>query len=265
MQNFDPQGGPIAPPNEAEIAKRHSFVASKKRKFAKVAGYILLFVTVAAAVAFGVITYLTHKGKKPNVAAPTTAVVAPVEVKNDIPESTAIKPYENGVLGLKLSYPDTWKVTETADKGVRIESPAFTFTTLDKGDVLGKFRLYVRKGARASDGKIIGRGVAVQPSEKLTYTQPAPDQRKDTLLTLFGLDTKDNFGFLMIAGNFQLKAGDTLGPKYGSEPDAFIVGGGFSDDTLTDDLATHTMPLNVVPTSRAYAQAVSILKTLQLR
>lgn len=262
--NFDPNGGPLAPPDDAEIARRHSSVPSKKSKTIKTLAVILLVLALVSSLVFGVFWFFTKKdSKQPDAATAPTAVELPV-AKSDVPDATTTKSYENGPLGLKFTYPDTWKVTETTDKGIRAESPTFTYTTLDKGDVLGVFRIYIRKGARTADGKVIGRGVAIQPSEKLVYTQPAPDQRKDTLLTLFGLDTKDNFGFFLIAGNFQLNIGDTLGPNYGKEPDAFIVGGGYSSADLTDDMATHTVDISTIPASKAYAQAVEILKSLQL-
>jgi glucose-1-phosphate thymidylyltransferase len=47
-------------------------------------------------------------------------------------------------------------------------------------------------------------------------------------------------------------------------PDAFIVGGGFSGADLIDDLSTHTVDISTIPTSKAYSQALDILKSLQL-
>lgn len=262
--NFDPNGGPLAPPTDAEIAHRHSFAPSKKSKAIKTLLKILLVLVLVSGLVFGIFLLFIKKDSQQ----PSTAVSVPLAdlpiAKSDVPDATSTKVYENGPMGIKLTYPDTWKALETTDKGVRIESPTFTYTSQDKGDVTGMFRIYIRKGARAVDGKVIGRGVAIRPSEKLVYTQPAPDQRKDTLLSLFGLDTKDNFGFFLIAGNFQLNIGDTLGPNYGNEPDAFIVGGGYSSADLTNDLDTHMVDISVISTSKAYAQAVEILKSLQL-
>lgn len=266
MMNFDPSGGPFVPPSDEEIARRNSVTPSKKRVFAKkfIIGVFIAF--LAAAGVFGAIRLFGSKSKTSELpTAPTNSAVTNIpETNNDVPDATNTKAYENGPLGLKLIYPDSWKVTDTTDSGVRIESPSFSYTSLEKGDVTGLFRIYIRKGARQADGVIIGRGVAIQPSEKLVYSQPAPDQRKDTLLSLFGLDNKESFGFFLIAGNFQLNIGDTLGPNYGKEPDAFIVGGGFSADTLKGDLETYSVPISVIPTSKAYAQAIDIVKSLKL-
>jgi hypothetical protein len=182
----------------------------------------------------------------------------------DVPDATSTKEYSNGFMGLKLTHPDTWVVTE-ANNGVRLESPTFDYQTEAKGKVNGQFRIYIRKGARTNDGTYIGRGYAIQPSEKLTYSNPAPGQRTDTNLTLFGLDEPTNFAFFMIAGNYSLQKGDTLGPGYGKEAETYIIAGGFSEKTLTDDLATNPVNPDLLKTSNAYKQAVEILKSLQLR
>jgi hypothetical protein len=148
---------------------------------------------------------------------------------------------------------------------VRLESPDFSYQTTSKGTVTGNFRIYIRKGARTVDGKYIGRGYAFQPSEKLVYAQPALGQRADTYLSLFGLDTPDNFAFFLIAGNYNLNKGDTLGPDYGKEIDTYIIAGGFSAKDQKDDLATNPVSTEMVKISNAYKQAQVILKSLQLR
>ncbi|HSX23702.1 MAG TPA: hypothetical protein VLE74_01250 [Candidatus Saccharimonadales bacterium] len=183
----------------------------------------------------------------------------------DVPDTTKTQTYENGYLGVKLTYPSTWTATESDTKdSVRLESSSFSYATVGKGSVSGYFRIYIRKGARDVDSKYIGRGYAIQPSEKLTYTQPAAGQRADTNLSLFGLDTPDNFAFFMIAGNFSLKKGDSLGPNYGKEAETFIIAGGFSSKDLKDDLATNPVAPELLQSSNAYKQAVDILKSLQL-
>lgn len=182
----------------------------------------------------------------------------------DVPEATSTKEYSNGFLGLKLTHPDTWTATE-AENGVRLESPSFTYHTEAKGNVSGYFRIYIRKGARSQDGKYIGRGYAIQASEKLAYTNPAPGQLAETNLSLFGLDEPTDFAFFMIAGNYSLQKGDTLGPNYGKEIDTYIIAGGFSEKALTEDLATNPVDPDLLKTSRAYKQAIDIVKSLNLR
>lgn len=183
---------------------------------------------------------------------------------DDVPDAANTKEYSNGFLGLKLKHPDTWTATE-ANNGVRLESPSFRYQTDSKGMVEGNFRVYIRKGARDQDGKYIGRGYAIRPSEKLVYSDPAPGQRTDTNLTLFGLDEPTGFAFFLIAGNYNLQKGDTLGPDYGKEAETYIIAGGFSEPALTDDLATNPVNSELLTNSNAYKQALEILKSLSLR
>ena len=152
-----------------------------------------------------------------------------------------------------------------ANGGIRIESTAFTFPAKYQGETSGNFRIYIRQGARKVDGTYIGRGYAVKPSEKLTYTQPAVGQRTETLLSSFGYDTTDNFAYFLIAGNFQLALGDTLGPNYGTEADTYIITGGYTSPTAVDDLATIPVALTYYQTTKAYRQALIILGSLQLK
>ncbi len=221
-------------------------------------------IIVILAVGYEAFRVLTKKQTAPvKQVAVQTAQTAP-SLPKDVPDAGATKPYSNTALGVKLSYPDTWKITEMPDQGVRIESPEFSFISNEQGTQNGLFRLYIRKGARMSDSKFIGRGYALAPSEKLIYTKPANDQRKDTLITQFGLDKPDNFAYFFIAGNFQLSKGDTLGPHYGNEPETFIIAGGYSGPKLTEDMATYTVAPDVTTTSNAYKQAVMIISSLQL-
>lgn len=261
--NNDPFDQPLNLPEEATPPTHQSYPLQPKHSSGKKPIFIALTVLILAGLAYGSFKLL-HKKSPPAPVATTPAVaVTKTEVK-DLSDATSTKEYENGFLGLALTHPSTWTTTETTDNGVRIESPTFSYENLAGNTVSGYFRIYIRKGARAIDSKYIGRGVAIQPSEKLTYTKPAVGQRADTLLSLFGLDTKDNFAYFFVAGNFQLKEGDTLGPNYGKEPETFIVAGGYSTKELKDDLATTQVPTSYIKTSNAFKQAIDIIKSLQL-
>src|SRR5690606_36986054 len=130
------------------------------------------------------------------------------------------------------------------------------YETTSKGVVNGNFRVYIRVTAREIDGKYIGRGFAIAPSEPLVYSNPLSTQRKDTYLSAFGLDKTDNFNFFLIAGNFNLKKGDSLGPNFGKEAGTYIIAGGYSSDDLKDDLAMNTVPTDSYSKTEAYKQAI---------
>ena len=261
MQINDPynQSVEIDEENNKAVRRNGSQKSKKPKKL------ILILFTLAIVVALvGTIKMFTHKNL-PNKT--TTNVEKKSEQKvevADLPTTTATKEYENGPMGLTLTYPSDWTATETTDNGTRIESPVFNYKNLDGDPVSGNFRIYIRKGARAADRKYIGRGVAIQESLKTIYKKPAVGQRADTLVTNFGLDTADNFAYFFVAGNFQLKVGDTLGPDYGKEPETFIISGGYSSKDLKDDMATNTVPVDYISKSNAYKLAIEIIKSLQL-
>lgn len=225
----------------------------------------LLVLAVLAAAGFGIYKLVIEKPAASNSpATPSATPPPPPAASADVPDTTETKTYDNGPMGLTLTYPSTWEATETTDSGVRIVSPTFSYETIDQGDVNGNFRIYIRKGARPVDGKYIGRGVAILPSEKVVYAKPALGQRADTLLSFFGLDEPDNFNFFFVAGNFQLKVGDTLGPDYGKEPETFIIAGGYSAPGLKEDMGFNSVDPDTLATSNAYKQALEIIKSLEL-
>lgn len=262
-QNVTPprftDSGASPAPQRHSIKNRASMRRSKK--FLMICG-VLIFAGLAAV---GSLKLFKKRPATRHIPPQTATQSTPSTVKlpSDVPDAPNQTPYSSSLLSLKLTYPSTWKLTETPDNGVKLESPAFAYDTL-LGAVNGYFRLYIRKGARSVDSNYIGRGVAIDASQKLTYTQPAPSQRKDTLVSLFGIDDSDSFSYLFVAGNFQLKKGDTLGPGYGKEADTFIIAGGYTDDSLKDDLATNAVSPTLLTTSKAYKQALEIIQTLQL-
>lgn len=183
---------------------------------------------------------------------------------DDVSTSFVLEEFDDNDVDIELMVPSTWEVTKTKDQGLRLESQKFTFSTTTGEEVEGNFRLYFRKTARAQDSAYIGRGVASQASEKLSYTNPTNGQRPETNLSFFGLDEASNFAFLFIAGNFSLDVGDTLGPDYGKEPGTYIIGGGYSSEALEDDLQTYTVPLDYFNQTEAYKQAIQILESLRI-
>lgn len=257
-----PLGGPLELPGGESNTGHSPHKSSLPRYFSKKIVVIIILVLVIGGLGYAGLKSKSNNDQSGNNSSKSKND-STKSVINDIPNITTTKKFESGILGLELKYPDNWTVTETTDNGLRIESPEFSYQTVDQGRVTGYFRVYIRKGARSSDGKYIGRGVAIQPSEKIVYSQPTSSQRKETNMTLFGLDTTDHFAFLLLAGNFQLNKGETLGPNYGKETEAYIVGGGYSTKTLTDDLATNKVPIDGLTQSNSYKQAIEIIKSLK--
>ncbi len=231
------------------------------RKF--VIGFVVAVVLVGAGYALW--HQLKNKPSSAGQSAPTAS--SQMDKKSastgDTPANGELKTYKSDLLSLEISHPSDWTVTEK--DGIRVTSPDFTYQTTDKGEVSGNFRVYIRRAARAVDGKYIGNGVATHPSEQLTYTNPGTSQRKTTNLTQFGSATSDHFTFVMITGDYNLKKDDTLGPNYGREPGTYILVGGYGTKAQTDDLDFSNVPLDHIDTKQAYTMGVNIIKSLNLK
>lgn len=250
---------------EAAPPSQHAQPAARKRSKKKPL-LIIGAIIFGALIGFG-IWWLTHKDAAQSTTkqTPTTTAITQETSRSDydISKTTATETYENSPMRASITYPKNWKVTEN-DYGFTVTSPSFSFETTDKGVVKGAYTVYVRQGARAVDGKYIGAGVAIKPTETLTYTNPGAGQRTSTNFTQFGADTPDHFTYFMVTGDFNLQKGETLGPNYGKEASTFIIVGGYKADELKDDLAYSNVSLDYYKTTTAYKQAVEIVKSLKV-
>jgi hypothetical protein len=145
-----------------------------------------------------------------------------------------------------------------------VQSQAFTYKTADGQSKNGNFRVYISKPATTDDSAVIAKGVANQPSTKLVYAKPTPAQRTETNLSTFGLDSDNNFAFLLITGNFALQKGDTLGPNFGKEIETIVIGGGYSEPGLTPGMGTNAVPFSGFQNTNAYKQAIAIIESFEI-
>lgn len=251
------------PESESEPHQPTNFESKSPRNF-KPLIIVVLVVLVIGAVGFGAKQLLGNKSSSEPSDSNNQVAESIPEPETDTPLTTETKTYDNGPLGIALIYPADWRIEEGTDRGVRIVSPDFSYSSLTDQDVAGNFRIYIRKGARATDSKYIGRGVAILPSETLVYTNPALGQRSETLISFFGLDEAKGFNYFFIAGNFKLQVGDTLGPDYGKEPETFIIAGGYSSDLQEEDMDFTSVNQKALSESNSYKQAVNIIKSLEL-
>lgn len=260
-----PENRPELPPalNQLPIHEPSAPNFSKKRLILVIVGLLII-----GGIGFAFALFQENNSKKQPAATNQPAASSEENQTNtndDVPNVSATKTFKADFPRIEFTYPENWKVTEnTEQEGVRVESPNFNYTSINGNKISGYFRIYIRQGARQQDGKYIGRGVAAIDSEKLTYAAPASEQRAETNLSFFGLDSDSNFAYFLIAGNFALQKGDSLGPDYGRETETYIIAGGYSSNELTEDLATNPVPLDYYATTNAYKQAIEILKSLKL-
>lgn len=252
-------GAPLDLPESGAEIPQHNPPIKHKFRYIRIL-IILLVLTIIA----GCIFYFFLRPKNTNVSPQTTTSDSATnkEPKKSV-ATTELKKHTGDFPRMELNYPATWTLVEK-DNSVTITSPEFDYKTSSKGVVKGNFSIYIRMGAREQEGKYIGRGVAVRPTEKLVYDAPSSTQRKDTNLTLFGLDTTDHYSFFLISGDYILKKGETLGPNYGREAETYIIAGGFGSSKQTDPLDYNNLDIKVATEDESYEQGIAIVKSLKV-
>lgn len=231
---------------------------------------ILLIIAVAVLAAVGVVAWKLVPAKdEPRQPAQTSQdQTKPAQTTDPVAAALAdtqlSQTYTSDLLRLSLKYPSGWKVSED-NNAVTVKSPSFDIADNSGIENTTYFKIYIKLGATDDEGKYLGKGYAVAPSETINYSDPEVGQRKTTFLTDFGLDNTDNFAYLVVQGNFELEKGDTLGPKFASEPDSFLVSAGFATAEDTGGLQTTLMPIDSYKDNLAYKTGVEIIKSLRLK
>lgn len=242
------------------------FKSKKNFKFPKKLFLGILILIIVAGLAFVGWKLFADKEEvaHPQSQQPSNQSQADNSADDGLGSSELDKEYTNDFLRLSFKYPSSWTVNDV-DDAITIKSPDIKYKQNNGMETTGYFKIYIKKGATQSDGKYLGKGYAVANSEKIAYSEPATGQRSETFLTDFGLDTPDNFAYFIVQGNFDLKKGDTLGPSYGKEIDAYLISGGFSSSDQTDNMATNAVGLGTYKSSESYKVAVEIVKSLKIK
>lgn len=248
-------------PNEPPI-----FKSKKSFKFPKKLFIGLLALLAVSGLAFGGWKLFADKEEvqQPESQQSTNQDQTDNVASEGLGSSELDKEYTNDFLRLNFKYPASWTVNDV-DDAITIKSPDFKYQQNNGMEATGYFKIYIKKGAAQSDSKYLGQGYAVANSEKIAYSEPATGQRSETFLTDFGLDTPDNFAYFIVQGNFDLKKGDTLGPSYAKEIDAYLISGGFSSSDQTENMATNTVSLDTYKSDEAYKVAIEIVKSLKIK
>ncbi len=255
-----PYDQPLDLPGGEEVPHTPQPPKPKKRKGRR-ALLVIVGIIALAVLGFAGLKLLS----KPKPAEPQTSQepTAITPKQTEAPAAKGTKLFTADTLAVSFNYPDNWTVAEK-EGTITVKSPEYDYKSADAGTVHGYFRIYIRKSARAVDSKYIGRAVAVQPTEEITYTNPAPSQRKQTELSYFGYDEPVNFAFMMITPGFKLQKGDTLGANYGKEAEAYIIAGGYSAKDNLDDLSFHSVAVANISSSDVIKQATELFKSLKV-
>lgn len=271
MENENNPQKPLSPPQDSDDMPPPPVLDDelppqppKLKKSPK--GLVVVLVVIAVLTLAGIAGWLLFGRDSGTTNPPTNQPTQNNTTTNtdDVPEAVNSETFTSSPYRITFQYPKTWKVTENNDNSLLVESQAFTYKMNNGQTKNGNFRVYVTKPASNDDSAIIAKGVANQASTKLVYTKPTPAQRTETNLSTFGLDSENNFVFLLITGNFTLQKGDTLGPNFGKEIETIVIGGGYSEPGLQPGMATNVVPLSGFQETNAYKQAIAIIQSFEI-
>lgn len=175
------------------------------------------------------------------------------------PDSTPVV-FKSEKLKLELTHRKDWTLKESSDGAITITSPRITYTTSDNTSKTGVFTLRIRKGASEAQKATIDKSIATRDSEVIAYAAPVEGQRQYTNLSFVG--PKDMFGFFIVTGNTEFKAGAPLMYALPLDGDFYLIAGGYGADA-TNSLAFDPVPKDSID-STTLDQAIDIVESLKI-
>ncbi len=264
LQAID-MGDDIDQPNGHSDAPQGNISKQSKRGGGKKFITVLIILVILSIIVAGVMWFLNKpKAKKAEPVSNTNAATQTntPTIPSSQPTTPSTKIYKNAAIKVELTYPSTWKTTETATKVV-FSSPEVTYTKKDATQTKGSFRLIVQKGFNQTDSTTINNAVAVKTSELIKYTAPATGQRTESYLSYLGTD-KTTFTFILITSGKQYKPGDTVAATLPLTQDSYIVAGGYGKGK-GGNIDFDALAIDKIDQSTdVYNQAVEIIKSLKI-
>ena len=186
------------------------------------------------------------------------------EVDGDASANGLSQEYSSDSLLIDIKHPANWKVDESSGE-IIVYSPAQEAEDVSGESLASEFRVMIKQGAGEPDSEYLGRGFAISKSEPIKYTDPASNQREESFLTNFGLDSSAYFSYFVVQGNFNLKKDETLGKDFASKADEILVSGGFYSKDSEDKTQLVSLDPDKFQSNETYKTAIEIVKTLRLR
>jgi len=119
--------------------------------------------------------------------------------------------YTSSNQNLTFSYPADWKITETSTL-ITGTSPIVKLTSYNHRSVNGRITFTIRAQSGTLPEFKAGAAMAVLPSQIVTYTSPASDQRGSTYISFLSYADSKGFGIdgIYITGNAGYKTGQNV-------------------------------------------------------
>lgn len=163
----------------------------------------VVFVVVIAGLGYGAYYFGSHyhPSSKP-------AKVVTMSKKSAAEIASPNQTYTSEYQDLSFAYPSNWKVNETSNT-ITVTSPTMKLTSYNRHSVTGEIIFRVRAQGAALSELSAGDSTAILPSQIITYTSPASDQRGSTYVSFLNFANAKGNGIdgIYITGNTGYQTG----------------------------------------------------------
>lgn len=168
--------------------------------------------------------------------------------------------FKSDKLNIEFTHRKDWTVKESPDGMVTVTSPQTSYAGADGTSKTGVFTLHIRKGASDAQRATIDKSIATKDSEVIAYAAPVEGQREYTNLTFAG--PKDMFGFFIVTGSSEFKAGSPLMYALSFDSNSYLIAGGYGADPQAS-LSFDPVPKDLMDGSTLQA-AIDLVESLKI-
>ena len=148
----------------------------------------IIFISIIVILLLAVGGYFGFKFLNKEPAPQQQAQETSQEDTNQNEQTAPVEEYNSRDLQLSLEYPGNWEVDDSEIGKLLITSPETALTDAIGNEVQGKVVFTIVNAGGDIPGFVIDGGTAAIASEKITYTRPSQNQRKQTHITLVAFE-----------------------------------------------------------------------------
>ena len=196
---------PPAPP--------HKYSSRPKAKSEHKLGLIIAFIIFLIAVAGSLtLLFLTHHKKAPSKTQTTSQAPTNNTAPAAAPQQIATTSYTTTNYNASFNYPSTWTVSDSGNAPLTVTSPVLQLKNANGSNVLGQIVLSL--SSKGTLPQQFGtQAVAVITSQKISYTQPSPNQAAQSYISFVQYSTtvaRGGLDAIYLSGNFGYQQDQTI-------------------------------------------------------